>query len=87
MENKNEEKEKLNEEQSVQRKAEEDVKELLMKNNSDEQQTPDTSIQEKGEAFLKRLREMPYTNDKVGKSFVILRSPLLTETQNSETEE
>jgi hypothetical protein len=58
-----------------------------MKKKNEEQQTPDTSFREKGEEFLKKLREMPYTNDKVGKSFVILRSPLSTETQNSETEE
>lgn len=30
----------------------------------------------KGEAFLKKLREMPYTNDRVGQSFVILQSPI-----------
>jgi hypothetical protein len=58
-----------------------------MKKKNEEQQTPDTSIREKGEAFLKRFREMPYDNSKVGKSFVILRSPLSTETHNSETEE
>lgn len=56
-----------------------------MKKNRTRKTAPAKRKLSAGEQFLKELREMPYTNDRVGQAFVIThyRPPVKKEAENN----
>ena len=58
-----------------------------MENEQKKQKDQDESTLSAGELFVKELKEMPYTNDRVGQAFVIIpfkKPPAPRETGNDQ---
>jgi hypothetical protein len=57
-----------------------------LKNKNEKLLDQDTSIRQRGEAFLKKLRALPPDHSQLGKSFVTLPKKQFKETLSSETD-